>query len=221
MAAGAPSLTPEHPFIGAILAAARAAYGERLRSMALFGSVARRTARPDSDVDLFLVVEDLPRGRRARLESFDPVEARLAGAIAELARRGIHTELSPVLRTPEDIRTASPLMLDLTEDAVILEDHGGVLAAALDDLRVRLRRSGAKRIWRGADWYWDLKPDYQRGEIIRFRRRDETVAFLVSRARMEAIVETMEILASPEAMRAIAEHRAGRTKFLPLSTLGD
>lgn len=167
MAGGAASLTSEHPFIGAVLAAIRATYGERLRSVALFGSVARRTARPDSDVDLFIVVDDLPRGRRPRLATFDPVESRLAGAIAELARDGIRTELSPVLRTPEDIRTASPLMLDLTEDAVLLEDRGGILAAALDDLRARLRRSGAKRIWRGSEWYWDLKPDYQRGEIIR------------------------------------------------------
>jgi hypothetical protein len=36
---------------------------------------------------------------------------------------------------------------------------------------------------------------------------------------MEAIVETMEILANPEATKAIAEHRAGRTRFLPLSAL--
>ena len=56
---------------------------------------------------------------------------------------------------------------------------------------------------------------------MRIRRRDETVAFLVSRARMEAIVETIEILATPAAMKAIGEHRAGRTKFLTLSALDD
>jgi prevent-host-death family protein len=61
----------------------------------------------------------------------------------------------------------------------------------------------------------------EEGEPVRIRRRDETVAFLVSRARMEAIVETMEILAMPEAMQAIAEHRAGHTKFLPLSALDE
>jgi prevent-host-death family protein len=61
----------------------------------------------------------------------------------------------------------------------------------------------------------------EEGAPVRIRRRDETVAFLVSRAHMEAIVETMEILATPEAMRAIAEHRAGRTKLRPLSALDD
>jgi hypothetical protein len=58
-------------------------------------------------------------------------------------------------------------MLDLTEDAVILEDRGAALAAALDDLRRRLRRLGSRRVWKDGSWYWDLKPDYRRGEIIR------------------------------------------------------
>jgi len=160
-------LTPEHPFIAAIVAEARRVYGDRLRAIALFGSVARRTARPGSDVDLLLVVDDLPRGRRARFETFAPVERALAPAMEELRRAGIETELSAVLRTPEDLRSASPLMLDLTEDAVLLVDGDGILRTALDDLRARLRRTGARRVWTGDTWYWDLKPDYRRGEIIR------------------------------------------------------
>jgi predicted nucleotidyltransferase len=161
------ALTPDHPFIATVMRAARAVYGERLVSLALFGSVARRTARPDSDLDLFVVVEGLPRGRRARLETFAPVERQLAPAMARLAEDGTTVELSPVLRTPEEMRTATPLLLDLTEDAVVLEDRGRVLAAALDDLRARLRRLGSRRIWIGPRWYWDLKPDYRRGEVFR------------------------------------------------------
>jgi hypothetical protein len=38
---------------------------------------------------------------------------------------------------------------------------------------------------------------------------------------MEAIVETLEILGNPEAMRAIQRYQAGKTKFLPLSALED
>src|SRR5919198_3590611 len=59
------ALTPEHPFIGVVMREVRRAYGTDLVSVALFGSVARRTARPDSDLDLFVVVEGLPRGHRA------------------------------------------------------------------------------------------------------------------------------------------------------------
>jgi antitoxin YefM len=59
------------------------------------------------------------------------------------------------------------------------------------------------------------------GEPVRIRRRDKTVALLVSRERMEAIVETMELLANPKAAKAIADHRAGRTKLLSLSALDE
>ncbi len=160
------SLTPEHPFIDTLRQALEHVYGEHLVSAALFGSVARRSARPDSDVDLFLVVDDLPRGRRARLVTFDPVEREITPARRALAAAGIVTEVMPILRTPEEIRSQSPLMLDLTEDAVLLLDRDATLTRSLDDLRQRLRRLGSRRILDAEGWYWDLKPDYRRGEIV-------------------------------------------------------
>ena len=56
---------------------------------------------------------------------------------------------------------------------------------------------------------------------IAIRRRDETVAYLVSRARMEAILETLEILANPAAMKAIRAHQSGKLKLFPLSSLNE
>jgi PHD/YefM family antitoxin component YafN of YafNO toxin-antitoxin module len=59
----------------------------------------------------------------------------------------------------------------------------------------------------------------EHGALVRIARHDETVAYLVSRDHLEAIVETMELLANPRARKAIEEHRAGRTRFLPLTAL--
>ena len=56
---------------------------------------------------------------------------------------------------------------------------------------------------------------------VRIRRREETVAFLVSRERMDAIVETLEILANPDALRAIESYRKGRSKLRSLAALKD
>jgi predicted nucleotidyltransferase len=159
-------LTPEHPFVDQLRAALEAVYGDRLVAVALFGSVARRTAHLGSDLDVLVVVEQLPRGHRARLATFDEVERQLAPAIHDLERSGVPLELSPILRTPEDLRVASPLMLDMTEDAVILTDRRSVLKVALDDIRRRLQRLGSRRVWVGTRWYWDLKPDYRRGDTF-------------------------------------------------------
>lgn len=50
-------------------------------------------------------------------------------------------------------------------------------------------------------------------------RHDETVAYVVSRERMEAMVETMEILADPEASRALRDYEQGKTRFHPVEAL--
>jgi prevent-host-death family protein len=54
---------------------------------------------------------------------------------------------------------------------------------------------------------------------IAITRRDETVAYLLSRDRMEAIAETLDLLGETKAMAAIRDYEKGRTKFLPLSAL--
>ena len=54
---------------------------------------------------------------------------------------------------------------------------------------------------------------------VTISRHGEAVAYLVSRDRMEAIVETLEILGDPRAMKAISDHRGGTVRFNPLSSL--
>lgn len=57
------------------------------------------------------------------------------------------------------------------------------------------------------------------GVPVRIKRRDETVAFVISRERMEALAETLEILASPDAMRAIELDRSGKGRYVALNAL--
>ena len=56
---------------------------------------------------------------------------------------------------------------------------------------------------------------------VSITRHDETVAFILSRERMDAIVETLEIMANTDAMKAIRKHQSGKMKFLPLSALDE
>lgn len=52
-------------------------------------------------------------------------------------------------------------------------------------------------------------------------RNGQVTAFLVPSERMAALLEQMEILANPEAMKAIQSAREGKTKDLPLSILDE
>ncbi len=140
------------------------AYGDRLISLAVFGSVGRRVMRPDSDIDMLLVADPLPKGRLRRVSEFDDVERALAGSLEEARSTGIFTRLSPVFKTPDEVRRGSLLFLDMVDDARILYDRKGFLRQVLDALRDRLVQLGAKRIWRGSAWFWDLKPDFKYGD---------------------------------------------------------
>lgn len=146
--------------------ACRNYYGERLISLAIFGSVGRQTQRADSDIDLLLVVEPLPDGRLARVREFDAIERQLDASLARASDAGVHTRLSPIFKTPAELEIGSPLLLDMIEDARLLFDRDDTLKRRLERLRRRLTELGARRIRKSGGYYWQLKPDFKPGDEI-------------------------------------------------------
>lgn len=149
-----------------LLSEMKALYGKRLISVVIFGSVGRGTQRCDSDLDVLVIADQLPRGRMKRMEEFSVVENRIGPVLKSLREAGTTTDLSPVFKSPEEVERGSPLFFDMVEDARILVDRNGFFEAVLSRLRGRLKQLGAKRIWMGSAWYWDLKPDYKPGECF-------------------------------------------------------
>ncbi|MGB9791204.1 MAG: nucleotidyltransferase domain-containing protein [Thermacetogeniaceae bacterium] len=141
-------------------------YGERLVTLAVFGSVGRGTPRPDSDVDLLIIAADLPHGRVKRVREFDLAEEKLEPIIEEMRRDGIETCLSPVIKEPGEVMQGSLLFLDMLDDALILYDKDGFFQRFLADLREKLKSLGAKKVYRGGAWFWVLKDDYEPGEVF-------------------------------------------------------
>lgn len=150
----------------ALVPALREAYGARLVSAAVYGSLGRGTPRADSDIDLLLIIEGLPRGRSARMDEFLTVEKALEPALRESRQTGLSTSLSPILKTPDEAAAGSPLFLDMIEDARFLYDREGFFRAILDAMKARLDKQGAIRIRTETSWIWDLKPGAILGERI-------------------------------------------------------
>lgn len=149
-----------------LVAACRDVYGEGLVSVIVYGSAGRGTQRRDSDLDVLIVAEGLPNGRRRRVARFRPVEDMLDAALRQLHAEGITILLSPVFRTPDEVRQGSPLFLDMVDDALYLYDRGRFFEKEMAAFRERLAALGARRVWLGSTWYWDLKPDYKPGEVF-------------------------------------------------------
>jgi len=52
--------------------------------------------------------------------------------------------------------------------------------------------------------------------IVAISRNGETIAYLISKDQLESIIETVEIMSNPKAMKAIRDAEAGRTKYYPI-----
>ncbi len=59
------------------------------------------------------------------------------------------------------------------------------------------------------------------GRLVTITRHEKPVAVMMSHARLSALVETMEILANPKAMKALHAAKAGKANYTPLSKLPD
>jgi hypothetical protein len=155
-----------HVLLERLLAVCRTRYADRLVSLVVFGSAGRGVPVPGSDLDLLLVADPLPAGRLARVAEFRDVERDLEPLLEEMRSAGLSPEVSPLFKTPAEVDRGSPLMLDMVEDALILHDRQGFMKRRLTRLEERLKVLGARRIWRGNAWFWDLKPDYRPGEVF-------------------------------------------------------
>ena len=109
--------------------------GKRLDAVVLFGSQARGEATEESDWDLLIIVEDLPRSPLARQRLW-----------LSVAPREWVVWAAPLLRTPEEwYGRVTPLSLDIALDGNILYDARGRMQGFLTALRQQIQRIGLVR----------------------------------------------------------------------------
>jgi predicted nucleotidyltransferase len=156
--------SPYKELLDDLLVRLKKALGENLISLAVYGSVARGDYRKDSDIDLLIICESLPKEKLRRQEIFIEVEDGLN--LEKLYKKGFYPNFSPVLKTIEEAKFLTPLYLDMVEDAVILYDKEEFFRNILDKLRKCMEKQGSKKVFIGKKWYWDLKPGMKHGEVV-------------------------------------------------------
>ena len=140
--------------------------GANLVSVALFGSVARGEATPNSDIDLLLVCVDLPKGMFKRHALLEPVREQLQSDLEGLWKQGAYVDFTELIYTKDEANGFHWVYLDMLEDVVLLYDDGGFLHGVFERLRERLSELGAQRKRLGKIRYYDLKPDLKPGEVV-------------------------------------------------------
>jgi len=149
-----------------VIQALRQEFGERLKTVVLFGSQARGEARPDSDHDLFIVVENLPTEPLARQKTVRltllPILADLPGSINFIAK------------TPQEVAAnLTPLLLDVCVDGICLygrsyfEPYRQKAQAALQQAKLRRHKLHGSWVWLfpkvpTSDWILDWEGFHER-----------------------------------------------------------
>jgi hypothetical protein len=136
-----------------------ARFGESLVALVAFGSQVLDRARAESDLDLLIVIRDLPSRRFDRHRLLSPLAHRVSDEFA--------ATISPVLLTPAEASSVKPFYLGLLDGHRILVDRGGFVRDILSRLQRRLAELGSRRLTDElGNRYWDLKPDYVLGEDV-------------------------------------------------------
>lgn len=139
-------------------------FGPDLISVAAFGSRVRGTAKPESDLDLLIIVRGLPRRRFERYRGLRTIARGISETFAET--------VAPILLTPEEAQRVKSYYIGMLSGHMILHDVRGFLAAICERLRRRLGELGAQRhVDEDGYEYWDLKPDWKPGDVVSLSQR--------------------------------------------------
>ncbi len=156
------------PLLEFVLARLVEGFREMLISVVLFGSVARGEGRAESDLDLLVVVRDLPKRYSDRLRLFNEAVRGVEELRLRLwEEKRIYPLVDPIILTPEEASETHPFYLDMVDCCVVMFDRGGFMRKKLRELRARLSQLGARRVTLpDGRWYWELKPGVERGEVV-------------------------------------------------------
>jgi predicted nucleotidyltransferase len=114
-------------------------FGNFISALVLFGSTARRAKKPEGDIDILIVIDDVRiKPTPEILETFKLITEK---AIINISLK-IHTQTMKLTSFWEYVRAGDPVAINILRDGIALIDTGffDPLQALLDDGRIRPSR---------------------------------------------------------------------------------
>jgi hypothetical protein len=128
----------------AIVARAAETAGDGLVGVVAFGSWARGEERPDSDLDILIVVDPRTKLKRSLYRGWDSGDLEVGGLRVE----------PHIVHLPEPSDRPSSLWLEVAVDGVVLFERGLEASRHLARVRSFIAEGGTRRKWSHGQPYW-------------------------------------------------------------------
>jgi predicted nucleotidyltransferase len=128
-------------------------------SFVIFGSTGRGTAKDYSDIDILIIVKEKTNIIwRTLIDESRNIEDAYG------------LSFSFIFTTRERLCENPLILLDMTDECIVLYDHGSIFKSLVEKLKSVLKRFGSKKTWIDAEtWYWEIKPDWKPGEVVEIK----------------------------------------------------
>jgi predicted nucleotidyltransferase len=123
--------------------------GEKIVAVALFGSIARNEAIEVSDIDIFVVVTQMPTGLERRFLIYDTLHKTLKRDITI-----IDMDEKEIFR--EDLEI-TPMLLNIAWDSKVIYDPSGKLCKLFDRIKEVIKKLKLER-YQTSDGKYGWKP---------------------------------------------------------------
>jgi len=141
-------------------------YGENLIGLVVYGSVARETEHCQSDIDVLVVLNQVPKVRFERMDFFiDEIETPILKEFTS-HESCFQIEINPNIKSFEELMAGSFLNFTIASEGIILFEKDHIISGYFTKLRNRFKEMGVQKIPYAGGFYYDFLPNAKSLEVF-------------------------------------------------------
>lgn len=144
-------------------------YKYKLNSVCIYGSAVRGGLKKGSDIDFLVVLKEIKKSYSKRIKDIIPLLDAIYSTVEfiEIEKIGLSWQPSFLVLSVEEIKKHPAILIDISQEGIILEDKDDTLKDELNKVGRRLKELGSIKKVTPHGYYWLLKPGIKPGEVIK------------------------------------------------------
>lgn len=166
------------PYINKFLKKLLITFKEEILGVAIFGSVIKNKATEDSDIDILILWKNRPKAPHHKYYKLEEElkDSRQIKSLDEYVKKhgnlkwsfSLKSMVFPIHLDLEEFNANPWILVEFADYGKILYDPNKLLKNKFNYIHKRLKELSSKKIiLEDGKYYWDLKPDWKPGDIVK------------------------------------------------------